>query len=656
MRSSPRGGAKRKTRRSDLRVTTAKQSAVQPIGWTAILLLSIIVGTPLMILPARFETYSTTPKLAVLYLSSALLLWRAGEWWPGCVVLWRTRVGTAFYSLLAAAIISLLVSSALSADPWLSFGGTTWRRLGAITQIDILLIGAIVAGYIWGEIGAARKLMLGMEAAGAIASVYAILQYAGWDPLIPAATYMVGAPPVLRPPATLTQATYFATFLLPAILAGISFRVQETTSRWKRVHELAIFLSTAALFLSGTRSALLGLLLGATTLIWCERSRITNRRSLLHAAYLLLGLGALTTAFLFLPARKNVRGRLNQWMAGHAAGPRLLVWRDSLPILWRHAPVGIGPELFEEKFRSAESLELARTYPDHYHESPHNFFLEAALNQGLIGLACWAALLGVASWRGILSCRLRIRDGSALAAAALAMLVSLQFCPLTLTNELYLLVLCAMLIALGTPAAEVKASRTVPSPMLSACRTLSLAMIVIAAAYITQAALYWSVESNAADGDLDAAARWYESARKFPMPGPNLALSQRLARLAQRLPASIRADAFTLAVQASETGELRGDGRFDSLYQSAMLAIIARDLPRAEMKLRAAINASPAWYRPRMALASVLWWQRRNQEAEHEAALALDCAGSVGPSVKRTLAEARAQASLVAARRPAGIR
>lgn len=658
MRGTRAAGTRGKASRSATRVKARSapqqlQPAVRPHGWTAAILVSVLIGTALAILPARFETYDTTPKLAILYLGSALLMWLPGGWGPGAGALWRTPLGRRFYLLLILAAASLLLSSAFSNDAWLSFGGTVWRRLGAMNQTLIFFIAAVLAGYVYLDRSAAKKLMLAMEAAAATASIYAILQYAGWDPLIPAHLYTFGSTPaVVRPPATLTQATYFATFLVPPILICIWLRLGEPSFRWKRAHEIAFLLSMTALILSGTRSALLGLAVGICILMYLERARVANWRTVARIACGALAFAVLVAAFVLLPAGKGVRGRLAQWVSDRAGGPRLLVWRDSLPLVGRHPILGIGPELFEAEFRRAESVELARAYPDHYHESPHNFFLEVASSQGLIGVAIWVALLGSACYGGVLASRRGDFEAAPLSAALIAMLISLQFCPLTITNELYLLALTATLLAL---AARRVATPDPPSVVVSKklagwARALSVALIFIAAAYIAQATLYTLAESHASHRDLSAAGRWYGVARGFPMPGPNLALSRQAAALAQRSSPPVREEAMAAAKQAAEGAEFGSAERFDALYQSAVLAILTGDLPRAEVKLRADIDAAPTWYRPRMALASVLWWQGRNEEAERQAAVALDYAGRLEPYVKRTLDGARAQAGAVAAR------
>jgi O-antigen ligase len=624
----------------------SRTAAAPDDSWCSVILVSLVVAIPLAILPGSFAARDTTPRLAILFLSSALLAWLARRWWPGVVGLWRTPVGRLFYSLLIFAAASILISSVFSRDPTLSVAGTVWRRLGAMSQAAILFLASALAAVVFADRSVARRVMLGMEAAGAIASVYAILQYAGWDPLIPASLYTVGSmPAVLRPPATLGHATYFATFLLPVILIAVSFRLRERAFRRQRMHEIIFFLAISALILSGTRSALLGLGVGVCTLFLLDKRRLLQRRILARFAYRALAFAGVAAAFLLLPTGAGVRVRLAQWATDRGGGPRLMVWRDSLALIRQHAAWGIGPEMFEAEFRRAESLELARAFPDHYHESPHNFFLEAGLSQGVFGLAVWLALLGLGCWCGVAVRKSGDSAPAPLLPAMLGMLVSLQFCPLTITNELYLLAIVAMLAGLAARSMEREFCPMPMPPVVTPFAFVAgVALLAVGATYAAQDVLYILAERRIAHGDVAGAEHWYGSARKIPIPGPDLEVSRQFAALARSSP-FLRDDALAAARHAAATAEGSSAEQFSALYQSAMLAILSGDLPRAEAKLRASIDAAPTWYRPRVGLASVLWASGRNEEAEREAVLALKCAGRIEPEVKRTLDQARAQAT-----------
>lgn len=589
-------------------------------------------------MPAHLATYETTPKLTVLFLGLALLLWK-----PAIQEYWRTRLGRTFGWLLLATAASLLISSLVSKDIWLSLSGTIWRRLGAIDQIAVLGVAALIGSFVYLHRAGAKLLMLAMESAAALASVYGILQFIHFDPLIPAGVYTIGTPvAVLRPPATLTQATFFATFLLPAIVLAAALRLRANSAVWNRFHETVLALCTAALILTGTRAALLGLTAGLCILLCLERRRLSR-----HVIWVTVVLALTAGALLVSPAGKGVRARMAEWASDPAGGPRLLVWRDSLTLLSHHVVAGIGPEQFEGEFREVESVDLARKYPDHYHESPHNFFLEAALAQGAPGLVIWLGLLGLAGYCAFLCWRRSEPDGAALSAALIAMMVSSQFCPLILTNELYLLASIATLVAVASPAQEMNRARRNSAPyLILSARIASLVFAFFASAYIAQATLYSETKTSIAQADVAGAEQWYQLAREFPMPGPNLDIARQAAAAAPHLPPELHTEAKSLAQLAAETAEQGNAERFNALYMTGSLDIASGDLQQAETKLRAAVDVSPAWYRSRMALACVLWWEGKDQEAQQQGDIALTNAGVKRSFVQTTLNGARAQASL----------
>jgi O-antigen ligase len=656
MRGSSGVAARRKTSRPGARASSRKpaRTAPQPAlpqfrkdQWTVATLVAIFVAMPLAILPASIPTYNTTPKLVVLCLAAALLFWFADRWWSALRIFWQTVPGRRFLILLISAAASLLAASALSGQAWLSFAGTPWRRLGAVEQLLLLAIAAAVAAHVYLERTAAPRLLLAIEAAAALASVYAILQYAGWDPLIPPSAYTLGSPPALRPPATLGQSTYFGAFLLAPILIAAWLRLRATSWRWKRTHEAVLCLTVAALILSGTRAALLGLIAAAPLLLYAQRSRL-GKTNLARAGVLALAAVSIATLFVLSPAGRPVRARVAQWTADRSGGPRLLVWRDSLPLIWRYPIFGIGPERFEAEFRRIESLDLARAYPDHYNESPHNLVLEIAVSQGLLGLAAWTALFGFACWSAWSGLRRRDEIVAPIAAALLAMLIALQFCPLTLANELYVLALGAIAVGLCAPKAVVEPIPALNRSWLACARAAGICVVLLAAAFAAQTTLFDLTSRRVFKQDLAGATRSYEAARIFPMPGSDLLISQQAANIAKTSSPTMRAEALELAKRAAHDAERKSADGFNGSYQSAMLATVGGNLPDAEACLRRTLHAAPTWYRPRMALASVLCWEGRDREAQQEADAALNCAGRMQANVRRTLQTARAQASLIA--------
>jgi O-antigen ligase len=126
---------------------------------------------------------------------------------------------------------------------------------------------------------------------------------------------------------------------------------------------------------------LLGLGIGAIVLAATGRRRIGK-----SAAAIALASLAVLVMFFFSPVGAKLRARLHWSIDDARGGARLPLWRDSLLMSMRHPVFGFGPESFATEFPQFESMDLARAYPDFYHESPHNVFLDAVTTEGALGL------------------------------------------------------------------------------------------------------------------------------------------------------------------------------------------------------------------------------------------------------------------------------
>jgi hypothetical protein len=105
-------------------------------------------------------------------------------------------------------------------------------------------------------------------------------------------------------------------------------------------------------------------------------------------------------------------------------GGALILWRDTARMsAGRLSPVSVQTL----SLRNSRNAELARAYPDFYHESPHNIFLDALNGQGAGGvvlLAIWI-VIGVAA--GLRAPPEMRPVAGALLAGLIATLVAQQF-------------------------------------------------------------------------------------------------------------------------------------------------------------------------------------------------------------------------------------
>ena len=190
--------------------------------------------------------------------------------------------------------------------------------------------------------------------------------------------------------------------------------------------------------MSGTRSALLGLLIGAAAFAITGRSRIRATRSRWDSPRWPLWL-----LFFFSPPGAKLRARLHWSLDDTRGGARLLLWRDAFRMASHRPLAGFGPETFATEFPRFESVELARAYPDFYHESPHNIFLDPITSRGLIGLLPMLALCGLGTWAAVHLLQRGDVLGAPLTAAFAATLICQQFIVLIVPTALYFYLLIA---------------------------------------------------------------------------------------------------------------------------------------------------------------------------------------------------------------------
>ncbi len=576
----------------------------------AILAPVVFALLPLLVLPGVVFYYDITPKIAVLLLgtAAALLFFRDNR--RAVLALLGTRAGRVFAALLAAQQVSLIVSTVFSDNPSLSLGGTNWRRFGLISQSSLLLFTLLAAAHFTLNRRVLTRSLRAIACAGCAMAAYGILQYFGLDPLLPPASYQAGEGvfQIVRPPATMGHAAYFATYLLCALAAGVALLPTHRAIGWG-----ACALIPPAIILSGTRAAILGLLAGAILLVLLWRP---PWRAVAAAA----ALACCAVAILWVtPAGVKLRARARWSVEDLRGGSRLLLWRDSLQLVRTRWWTGTGLETFGSSFPPHQSVELSRAYPDFYHESPHNILLDAAAAQGLPGLTI---LLAICGWALI-----QTRRSPPLAAGIAAALVSLQFTSFTIATASGFLAL----LAAGTSPSGAVEDR---EPGV-AWRIVSvfLAMVLAAAGIsLVVADRHLQLAKSAFDtGRVDEAVEEYDINSIWAWPGgtADLYYSRRLAS-AGRLPEAIEA-----GLRATKSAE----DRQNAFYSLAALHAAAGDETAVEADLQGAISASPRWFKPHWTLAQLYSRQRKLSDAEREAKLAADLDGEKHPEVGQTLAE-----------------
>jgi len=583
------------------------------------LLQAAVIGlAALIIAPGSLFYFDVTPKLLVLLLGAA-----------ACAVFWnRGQPAVSFSAVLLASAVWLGVASALSTNPGLSIFGSTWRRFGTVAQVAVLVLTWLIAQ----NSQRGRTIVLrGISAACAIAAIYGIAQYLGFDPWLPKSGYHIGEGKwtIVRPPGTMGYVSYFATLLLVGGFLSLALARAEARTGLRRLAYAGGALCFAAMALTGTRAALLGFAAGAVSAAFLGELRV-SRRMVLAAA--LVGIAG--TAFYFSPFGWNLRSRARWFREDPWGGARMLLWRDSFYMAVKRPLVGFGLEVFTGTFPQFESRELARAYPDFAHESPHNIFLDAFVSEGLPGLACLMAVCGM----GLLAVR-RTRKPW-LGAALVAGIVAQQFTAFTIPTALLFYAVIALSVARDTvpEAARLASWARVPATAVAGV------MVYLALRYATADHSLELTRQQLASGDLAKAQVCYRHYQRARLPGASADLwyARSLLALSQTGEPPRRLQALWMAKDAALQAAQSAEDPFDAWYTFAEINAAENDAANTEAGLRRAIAANPAWFKPHWTLAQLLRLRGRASEAVAEAAVAADLDGGKHPEVAQTLAQIRA--------------
>jgi len=613
------------------------------------LLLAVVLALiPLAIAPGRFFYFDVTPKVVLFLLGTAA----AAIWWAaagGAAGFYRaSRTARWFLLALCGMAVSLAVSTLASVNRAVSLNGSNWRYWGLLTQLAALGFAYMIAACCAGRPARWRLLLRAIAASGLIVACYGIAQYFGCDPFLDARGYHAGEGiwTIVRPPSTLGHADYSANWLLFVAFAGVALAVSEQRALWRWVAWIAVAAGSVAIVLSGTRAAMLGLAAGVLLLLWGRLKGVPSGSGGLpgrRSAVAILAIVAAAALFYLSPAGAQLRARVHWALQEPAGGARFLLWRDSLRMAASRWPAGYGPETFIATFALHQSVDLARAYPDFYHESPHNIVIDVLVSQGVAGPLLLLAFAGsgfAAAW----SVR-RNPAAVALAAGLAAMTISEQFACFTLPTALAYYAAVAMLVSIGIGA---------PLPPRPPGRRWPLlaAVVPCAAILVFFGVRLWMAESAlaAARRDLDAgqiagAADRYAEYERWRWPGPSADLwySRRLAQIAGSNAAPlIRMEAFEQAGLAAQRATQTTEAAFNAYYNLAAFYARRNDFARTEQCLRAAISCAPNWFKPHWMVAQVLQAASRLKEAEAEAATAAALDGGKHPEVTGTLEHIRA--------------
>lgn len=601
------------------------------------LLLPLVAAlVPLLIVPHFLFYFDVTGKAVVLLVTVAASFLLIGEWTTALSSLWLNRAGRWFCGLLGAAVLWLAVSTVFSTSPALSAFGTNWRRFGATAYLALLCFLAVAAGWLIGESRRVRLLLRSVAVTGSAIALYGTLQYFGFDPWLATSDYHVGEGiwTIVRPPGTLGHAVYLANYLLFVAFASAGLWRIETQRQWRFVAAMAATLCALAIVLSGTRAAMLGLVAGAAVLLVWERPRLRRPHVMVSAA-IMAGL----VLFYFSPAGSPLRARVHWSVEDLHGGARPWLWRDALRMATARPVAGWGLETFGREFPRFQSIELARAYPDFYHESPHNILLDAFTSEGAPGLLILLAIAGLGFWVAVRGPSAAPRLTHALAAGLAAQLLSEQFSSFTIPTALGFYITVVLLVALeGTRKAQTpinpRAKWAMAAPALAWCGVFAVCGVRLLVADRALALVKEDVHA----GRIQDAIEAYQRVLRWQLPGTSADLyySRTMLTVSQAaIPSAATQEAWRQALAAAQRAVVTAEDRQNAFTNLSMFDAFQNDAVGMERNLRQAIAASPNWFKPHWLLGQLLELEGRLVEAEAEARAAADRDGGKDPEVTK---------------------
>ncbi len=279
------------------------------------------------------------------------------------------------------------VSSFFGVDPLHSFWGYSIRFTGLFTSYHLALFAFMIQGYLaLHPKNGLVHMVTAITVTGFLPALYGILEYLS---LVPVLTGGAGA----RSGSFFYNATHFGSFLVaPALLSLVLI---AKTFGWQRLlAALASLTIMLGLLCSGSNGALLGVLLGAMTLLL---TFFFPKKTISKKSYLLMmSFGSLAVICLFFLTRSLAPSNSVVHTLTHpftqSASERIVLWDMALTGWQSHPWIGVGAENFYyigERFFNDAVYDFYSIWPD----KPHNQFLEILTTGGALSMAFYLLII-----------------------------------------------------------------------------------------------------------------------------------------------------------------------------------------------------------------------------------------------------------------------
>ncbi len=351
---------------------------------------------PLVIVPNSFIFPFIVPK-ALLFRSVVLiLLAMSAAIYFSERKQKQVKVGRSWLSwAIAAFFTSMVVSTFVGVDWYRSFWDNQERMLGLFT---LLHYGAffLICSYLFRTYDEWKKAFLVFCGVGMVVIGIGLVQK-----IFPNFLYNRGAG---RVTSTFGNTIYLGGYGLFLFFIGWFFAIKEKINWSKWFFALSSVLGLVAIFISGTRGTLLGLLVAGIVCALMYGFLFKNhqklRKSILIALSVVLVLGVISFAFKntgFVKSIPVVNRLVSISPFEGSANTRLMAWEIAVES-WQEKPIfGWGPNNFYYAFNKYYNPEfLKHGFQETWFDNAHNVLLNTLNTQGLFGIVSYLSIFVIA--------------------------------------------------------------------------------------------------------------------------------------------------------------------------------------------------------------------------------------------------------------------
>jgi tetratricopeptide (TPR) repeat protein/O-antigen ligase len=301
-----------------------------------------------------------------------------------------------------AVFVAVSVLSALfAANLTIALYGTHARMLGLVSTFDFAILFVAITALV-----RTRNEAVVVGASVVLASIpvlgYEVIQMSGRDP------FSWSNASVDRPFSTLGEATALAQYLM--VLALGMFATAACVRWFPRWLRLVCFaysgLLLAGAIATGTRSALIGLAAGATVFVLTSWLVLRGRGRVFLTLTSGLAVIAITGGVLLTPLGARLlstvllqtsQGTDASTVLEPSAAGRLVLYSIALDMVRERPLLGYGPDNFMVGVPTYRPVAAPIPFRDGLPSSDHSWVSHVATGSGLLGLACFIAIIFVAT-------------------------------------------------------------------------------------------------------------------------------------------------------------------------------------------------------------------------------------------------------------------